>query len=150
MTAQCGGVADTNHPPTRVKGGADLEQSFCERSNTHDTADHAAFRLGLLGSCSLPIADEAIRPNVLFLISDDLDNSLDCYGHPQTQTPNLDRLAARGVRFEHAYCQFPLCGPSRNSMLTGLYPNSTGILGPGRDWSVAAIAKAPCWRLPDA
>jgi arylsulfatase A-like enzyme len=74
------------------------------------------------------VAGEAARPNVLFLISDDLNNSLGCYGHPQTQTPNLDRLAARGVRFEHAYCQFPLCGPSRNSMLTGLYPNSTGIL----------------------
>jgi len=74
------------------------------------------------------VAAEAKRPNVLFLISDDLNNSLGCYGHPQTQTPNLDKLAARGVRFERAYCQFPLCGPSRNSMLTGLYPNSTGIL----------------------
>lgn len=81
-----------------------------------------------LGSAAFSFAGEATRPNVLFLISDDLNNSLGCYGHPQTQTPNIDRLAARGVRFEHAYCQFPLCGPSRNSMLTGLYPNSTGIL----------------------
>ena len=72
-------------------------------------------------------ASAAERPNVLFLISDDLNNSLGCYGHPQVKTPNLDRLAERGVRFEHAYCQFPLCGPSRNSMLTGLHPNSTGI-----------------------
>ena len=70
----------------------------------------------------------AERPNVLFLISDDLNNSLGCYGHPQVKTPNLDRLAERGVRFERAYCQFPLCGPSRNSMLTGLHPNTTGIL----------------------
>lgn len=73
-------------------------------------------------------AAAAQRPNVLFLISDDLNNSLGCYGHPLAKTPNLDRLAARGVRFERAYCQYPLCGPSRNSLLTGLYPNSTGIL----------------------
>lgn len=73
-------------------------------------------------------AAEAGRPNVLFLISDDLNNMLGCYGDPRVKTPNLDRLAARGVRFDRAYCTFPLCGPSRNSLLTGLYPNSTGIL----------------------
>lgn len=67
-------------------------------------------------------------PNVLFLISDDLNNYLGCYGDPRAKTPHLDELAARGVRFDKAYCAFPLCGPSRNSLLTGLYPNSTGIL----------------------
>ncbi len=70
----------------------------------------------------------AERPNVLFLIADDLNNYLGCYGDPLAKTPHLDALAERGVRFDKAYCSFPLCGPSRNSMLTGLYPNSTGIL----------------------
>jgi len=74
------------------------------------------------------VSQAAQPPNVLFMMADDLNNSLGCYDHPQVKTPNLDKLAARGVRFEKAACQFPLCGPSRNSMLTGLYPNSTGIL----------------------
>ncbi len=73
-------------------------------------------------------AADAKRTNVLFLVSDDLNTQLGCYGDRLAKTPNIDRLAARGVRFERAYCSFPLCGPSRNSMLTGLYPNSTGIL----------------------
>jgi arylsulfatase A-like enzyme len=68
------------------------------------------------------------RPNVLFIISDDLNNRIGCYDDPLVNTPNIDRLASRGVRFNKAYCQFPLCGPSRNSMLTGLYPCSTGIV----------------------
>lgn len=67
------------------------------------------------------------RPNVLFIVSDDLNCFLGCYGDTLAKTPNIDRLAARGVRFERAYCAFPLCGPSRNSFLTGLHPNSTGI-----------------------
>jgi iduronate 2-sulfatase len=86
--------------------------------------------LGLLGAFSGAHAAE--RPNVLFIISDDLNNFLGCYGDERAKTPNIDELATRGVRFNLAYCQYPLCGPSRNSMLTGLYPNSTGILNNGQ------------------
>ena len=81
--------------------------------------------------CSSVIAEDA-RRNVLFIISDDLNNLLGCYGDPQVRTPNIDRLATRGVLFNKAYCSFPLCGPSRNSILTGLYPNSTGIQANGQ------------------
>lgn len=64
-------------------------------------------------------------PNVLFLICDDLNCDIGAYGHPQVKTPNIDALAGRGVLFQNAHCQYPLCGPSRASFMTGMYPDQT-------------------------
>ncbi|TWT67414.1 sulfatase [Allorhodopirellula solitaria] len=68
----------------------------------------------------------ADRPNILFIAVDDLRPELGCYGH-EAITPNLDRLAASGMRFDRAYCNQAVCGASRISLMTGLYPESTGL-----------------------
>ncbi|OAI55653.1 iduronate-2-sulfatase [Planctomyces sp. SCGC AG-212-M04] len=72
----------------------------------------------------------ADRPNVLFIISDDLTaTALSCYGNKVCHTPNIDRIAAKGTRFTRAFCNGTYCGPSRASFLSGYYPHATGVLG---------------------
>lgn len=69
------------------------------------------------------------RPvNVVFIVVDDLNNTIGCYGHPTVQTPNIDKLASKGILFRNAYCNFAVCNPSRSSFLTGLRPETLGIL----------------------
>src|SRR5215470_5600596 len=74
------------------------------------------------------IAAQKSKYNVLFLVSDDLRPTLGSYGNNIVKTPNLDKLASQGMRFDRAYCQYPLCNPSRSSLLTGQYPTQTSIL----------------------
>lgn len=71
------------------------------------------------------------RSNVLFIISDDLNSALSGMGHPECRTPNLDRFAKTGVAFRRAFSQYPLCGPSRASLMSGQYPLVNGVTGNG-------------------
>jgi iduronate 2-sulfatase len=105
-------------------------RSILLRSKTRDSSGNRnmLIRLTFLAAVCLMIAGNSVaanRPNVLFLICDDLNCDIGCYGHPLVKTPNIDRLAQRGVRFDRAYCQYPLCGPSRASFMTGMYPDQT-------------------------
>ncbi|VGO11489.1 Choline-sulfatase [Pontiella desulfatans] len=94
-------------------------------------------RLAASLGCLLPLAvlssenrdrPSVARPNVLFIAMDDLNNWIGCMGgHPQTITPNLDRLAQSGVLFANAHCPAPACNPSRSAIMTGLSPHRSGL-----------------------
>lgn len=92
----------------------------------------ARFALALTGMLiAVSPAFAADKLNVLLIISDDLRDAVNCYGNNAVKTPNLDRLAGRGVRFDHAYAQYPVCNPSRTSFLTGLRCEQTGVVNNG-------------------
>jgi arylsulfatase A-like enzyme len=70
----------------------------------------------------------ALAPNILLIVSDDLNTRIGPYMEIENHTPHLDRLADEGVQFTRAYCQYPICGPSRASFMSGLYPETNGVL----------------------
>src|SRR5580704_16339353 len=89
---------------------------------------------GVVSAQSVP-ASPARKPSVLFLMADDMRVELGCYASRfDAKTPNLDALAQSGVQFDRNYCQFPLCNPSRASLLTGRNPTKTGVLGNRTDF----------------
>lgn len=88
----------------------------------------SALTVFLIFAGSVPAtAAEPGKMNVLFIATDDWRPEIACYGTPDIKTPNVDKFASQGTRFERAYCQFPLCNPSRTSLLTGRHPNTTGV-----------------------
>ena len=115
-----------------------MSQSTNRRSSRQVIASKTKliFSLGILLTNAFIASSQvtnSARPNILFIAVDDLRPELGCYGATQIKTPNIDRLATRGVVFTRAYCQQPLCGPTRASILTGLRPNSTGVFDNGKD-----------------
>ena len=94
-------------------------------------ASAAAFTTGLFPNRHVKAEGQY---NVLFIVVDDLRPMLGCYGHPEMHTPNIDKIAEGGTLFNHAYCQYPLCSPSRTSMITGLRPETTDVLNNSTDF----------------
>jgi iduronate 2-sulfatase len=97
----------------------------------------AALIVLVAAACGCGRAADAARPNVLLICVDDLKPALGCYGDPLAKTPNLDRLAARGMRFELAYCNQAVCAPSRNNLLLGIRSTTLGIYDLGRNFRTA-------------
>jgi arylsulfatase A-like enzyme len=87
------------------------------------------FQIISIACLCIPFSGAAEKPNILFIVSDDMNACTGSYGNEVCQTPNLDRLASEGVQFDRAYCQYTVCGPSRASFMSGLYPKTTEMLG---------------------
>ena len=104
------------------------------------------FIVTLLSLCLALDSSFAAKPNVLFIAVDDMRPELGCYGNTLIKTPNIDRLAAHGTVFNHAYCQQAVCSPSRTAMLTGLRPDKTRV------WDLVThfrVAQPECVTLPE-
>ena len=99
------------------------------RTRTRHTMKMLAACLTVASGAFAQPAEEAPapKPNVLFLVIEDFQCAVGCYGDSLAKTPHMDKLAGEGIRFDRAYVQFPLCGPSRASLLTGRRPHSLGL-----------------------
>ncbi|SHN32638.1 Arylsulfatase A [Cyclobacterium lianum] len=92
--------------------------------------NYRVFALFMMVAISLAAPNlQAQKPNILLIVSDDLNTNIGPFMGTTNHTPHLDRLAAEGMRFDRTYSQFPLCGPSRASFMSGLYPQTNGVLG---------------------
>ncbi len=112
------------------------------RVNMNKIKDGCTAMLFLALAFALPCSAQTAKPNVLFIAMDDLNDWTSLHGgHPQAKTPNMERLAKRGVFFSNAYCAAPACNPSRAALMTGKAPYETGM-----------YANTQVWRevLPDA
>ena len=108
----------TNYIVAAIKTG-NIEYLKVARSITQPNTN--------LESLLYPLFQQKKQPNILFIAVDDLRTEINCFGAKHMHTPNLDRLANRGIIFERAYCQQAVCAPSRNSLMTGLRPDALGI-----------------------
>ena len=142
-------AALTDADPAAVHGSGQTSMRFGARSRP------SSIVVGVVAVVSLQswivgdsVAQEATprsAPNVLLIIVDDLRPQLGAYGFDIMHTPNIDRLAGEGLLFRRAYAQWPVCGPSRASLLSGLRPDTTGIYNNGRrlDSSDAEVVSLP-------
>src|SRR5687767_3161789 len=82
--------------------------------------------VSLLLALATGAAENSSRPNIVWIVGEDMGPELGCYGDQYARTPNLDRLAAEGLRFTRAFTHAPVCAPSRSGLITGRYPTSIG------------------------
>lgn len=87
------------------------------------------FTIVILTIVSAFLGRAQAQPNIVLIVSDDLNTDIGPYMELKNHTPNLDRLANEGVRFTRTYCQYPLCGPSRASFMSGLHPETNQVMG---------------------
>ena len=107
-----------------------------------------AIFLGLIGGPIATYGQKTTRPNILWIIADDhVPYVMGAYGNKQVRTPNLDKLASQGMRFDRAFCNSPVCTASRQSFLTGRYPRTIGVTQlssalPENEVTLAEVLKA--------